>query len=60
MDELRPTPTEQYAACANCGRHVSSSYVRVFGDNSGTLHRCSTCATVSDVMDGRGSGVDGR
>ncbi len=59
MDDLGPTQTQQHAACENCGRHVSSSYVRVFGDNSGTLHRCSTCATVSDVMDGRGSGLDG-
>lgn len=45
------------ATCENCGTHVSASYVRVFGDNDGTLHYCSTCSTVSDVMEGHGSGV---
>ncbi|WP_323675900.1 DUF6510 family protein [Halorubellus sp. PRR65] len=59
MDDLRSTSGQQDGTCANCGRHVSASYVRVFGDNTGTLHRCSTCSTVSDVMDGRGSGLDG-
>jgi len=59
MDELRPDGTAEQYTCENCGTHVSSSYVRVFGDNTGTLHRCSTCSTVSDVMDGSGSGVNG-
>ena len=43
------------ARCENCDAHVSRPFVRVFGDNEGTLHRCLECTTFRELQDGAGS-----
>jgi len=54
MERVHPDDGTDATTCENCGTHVSASFVRVFGDNDGTLHRCSECTTVSELMDGLG------
>ncbi|WP_435346390.1 DUF7563 family protein [Haloarchaeobius sp. HRN-SO-5] len=55
MERVRLRESSDAGTCENCGAHLSSSFVRVFGDNDGTLHRCSECSTVSELMSGLGS-----
>ncbi|WP_129116657.1 DUF7563 family protein [Halegenticoccus tardaugens] len=31
--------------CENCGRHVTRTFARVFGDNLDTVHGCIHCTT---------------
>lgn len=45
----------QSAKCEHCGAHVSPPFVRVFGDNTGTLHRCLECTTFRELQEGAGS-----
>ncbi len=37
------------AECANCGRHVTDRYRRVFATNDGTLHGCPGCKNRGEV-----------
>jgi len=30
--------------CDHCGAHVSEQFARVFTDESGNLHACTTCS----------------
>ncbi|MGM0592547.1 MAG: DUF7563 family protein [Halobacteriota archaeon] len=31
--------------CRNCGRHVTATFARVFGDNQNLVHGCLHCTT---------------
>jgi len=42
--------------CDNCGSHVTDQYKRVFADNQGVLHACSSCRTQMDMFEGSGAG----
>lgn len=37
-----PEPT--MPTCDHCGAHVSEQFARVFTDESGNLHACTTCS----------------
>ena len=37
--------------CLNCGRYVSPSFARVFGDNEDSVHACPNCASMREIMD---------
>jgi len=41
--------------CQNCGRHVTPSFVRVFG-HDGSVDRCRGCDTVGRLMNGSAAG----
>ena len=45
--------------CAHCGSFVTQTFVRVFGDNEDTVHRCPNCADMVEIEHGRGAGVSG-
>jgi len=38
--------------CNNCSAAVSSTFVRVFGDNGGEVDRCPTCASGAEIRNG--------
>lgn len=44
--------------CANCGRHVSSAFGRVHGDEDDIAHRCLGCDCARRIMRGSAAGVD--
>ena len=50
--------------CQNCGGHVSASFRRLYGDESGTVHACPSCSTyrelVGDAADAAAAGGDRR
>ena len=35
--------------CQSCGAHVSASFRRLYGDESGTVHACPDCSTLRDL-----------
>lgn len=48
-DRGRATAT---TTCQDCGATVSPRFVRVFGDNDGTVHGCLECSTYTDLANG--------
>lgn len=34
--------------CNNCGSYISKDFIRVFGDNDGTINRCLNCGKQSE------------
>jgi len=44
--------------CQNCDAFVTERYIRVFGDNSGTLHSCPECASFRHRANGAGAGLE--
>lgn len=49
-----PTPKRPAAdgSCCNCGRPVSSTFARVFGDNHDRVFGCFECMTISAIKEG--------
>ena len=43
--------------CSNCGTHVTEQYMRVFADNTGTLHACPNCRSQRARLSGAGAGL---
>lgn len=43
--------------CTYCGSFVTQAFVRVFGDNDDTVHRCPNCADMVEIEHGRSAGV---
>lgn len=43
------------ATCSNCGAFVTADYVRVFGDNDGTVHGCPDCTALRYLTEGVGA-----
>lgn len=44
--------------CQACGANVSRRFIRVFGNNDGTVYACRECATWEGIKDGAGIGPD--
>lgn len=42
-------------SCETCGAYVTSTWARVFGDNSGVVHACKRCSTHTMVAEGAGA-----
>jgi hypothetical protein len=38
--------------CDNCGRFVTTDFVRVFGDSDDKLAGCLHCLTMAELQDG--------
>ena len=38
--------------CQDCGAHVSTDFVRVFGDETGTVRSCYACRPKCDIAVG--------
>ena len=52
-----PIATSQHT-CENCEAVVSAGYVRVFGDQDGTLHHCQHCMPREALYRGAGGTED--
>lgn len=44
--------------CSNCGNHVTTAFVRVFGADNTDVHGCPSCMTFSDISDGEATDED--
>lgn len=43
--------------CDECGNHVTADFQRVFADNDGTLHGCPACMSMTDIKNGKVTGL---
>jgi len=44
--------------CRHCGRHVTSTFARVHGDEGGVTHRCLGCDTFARISSGSAAGLE--
>jgi len=44
--------------CDNCGRTVTKSFARVYGDNENEVHFCINCRGRSSLRHGAAAGLD--
>lgn len=54
VTRLRPMVTS--VTCQNCGQQVDAQYARVFGNEDGEVHACTSCSTHRAIA--RGAAVD--
>jgi len=52
------TPGSDGVACQHCGRYAGEEFGTIFGDRSGTVHRCFGCATTREIFNGGAAGKD--
>lgn len=50
--EVFPEDEQKTTGCLHCDSEVSEQFARVFGDNSGEVHRCRNCDTSRRLHEG--------
>jgi len=47
----RDAETQPPNRCRGCGAHVTAEYRRTYGNESGTVYACPSCATYREMKD---------